>query len=129
MTIVHMVFFRFQASVTKAHKETFVRELKKLKNLPCVKGNRLIVGGPSITNPIERSKSFEFALVSFHENQAALDEYQASKEHSWVTQTYLFPFKEDLCRFDFEVDPEDEYMCVFEAMSELTGMHTPVERD
>ena len=23
----------------------------------------------------------------------------------------MFPFKEDLCRFDFEVEPEDEYMC------------------
>ncbi len=69
--------------MTKEHKETFVRELKKLKNLPCVKDNRLIVGGPSITNPIERSKNFEFALVSYHQDQAALDEYQSSKEHKW----------------------------------------------
>jgi hypothetical protein len=23
----------------------------------------------------------------------------------------MFPFKEDLFRFDFEVDSEDEYMC------------------
>lgn len=23
----------------------------------------------------------------------------------------MFPFKEDLFRFDFEVAPEDEYMC------------------
>lgn len=30
-----------------------------------------------------------------------------------VTSTYLFPFKEDICRFDFEVAPEDEYMCDF----------------
>ncbi|KAI1387028.1 uncharacterized protein F4822DRAFT_431896 [Hypoxylon trugodes] len=110
MTIVHMVFFRFRPEVTQEHKDTFVRELKKLKNLPCVKDNRLIVGGPSITDPIERSKGFEFALVSYHHDRAALDAYQASKEHTWVTQTYLFPFKEDLCRFDFEVDPEDEYM-------------------
>ena len=29
-----------------------------------------------------------------------------------VVQNLLFPFKEDLCRFDFEVDPEDEYMCM-----------------
>lgn len=107
-----MVLFRFKQAVTKEHKETFVRELKKLKNLPCVKDNRLIVGGPSITNPIEKSKNFEYALVSYHEDRAALEAYQASKEHTWVTQTYLFPFKEDLCRFDFEVEPEDEYMCV-----------------
>ncbi|XXH00878.1 hypothetical protein Hte_007229 [Hypoxylon texense] len=111
MTIVHMVLFRFKQAVTKEHKDTFVRELKKLKNLSCVKDNRLIVGGPSITNPIERSKNFEYALVSYHEDRAALEAYQASKEHKWVTETYLFPFKEDLCRFDFEVDPEDEYMC------------------
>ncbi|KAI0157972.1 hypothetical protein GGR52DRAFT_182447 [Hypoxylon sp. FL1284] len=110
MTVVHMVFFRFKPDVTKEHKDTFVRELKKLKHLSCVKGNRLIVGGPSITHPIERSKNFEFALVSYHEDRAALDAYQASEEHKRVTQTYFFPFKEDLCRFDFEVDPEDEYM-------------------
>lgn len=30
-----------------------------------------------------------------------------------VTSTYFFPFKEDVCRFDFEVRPEDEYMCNF----------------
>lgn len=28
-----------------------------------------------------------------------------------VTSTYMFPYKEDLFRFDFEVDQEDEYMC------------------
>lgn len=60
-----------------------MRELKKLKNLSCVKDNRLIIGGPSVTDPIERSKGFEFALLSFHENRAALEEYQASKEHTW----------------------------------------------
>lgn len=30
-----------------------------------------------------------------------------------VTSTYMFPYKEDLVRFDFEVDAEDEYMCQF----------------
>ncbi|KAI1105202.1 hypothetical protein F4804DRAFT_305045 [Jackrogersella minutella] len=110
MTIVHIVLFRFKSEVTKEHKDLFVRELKKLKSLPCVKDNRLIVGGPSITESIEKSKNFEFALVSYHEDRAALEAYQASKEHIWVTQTYLFPYKEDLCRFDFEVDPGDEYM-------------------
>ncbi|KAJ3527718.1 hypothetical protein NM208_g10562 [Fusarium decemcellulare] len=127
MTIIHMVFFKFRADVTQEHKETFVRELKKLKNLSCVKDNRLIVGGPSVTDPIERSKGFEFALLSYHENRAALDEYQASKEHAWVTQTYMFPYKEDLCRFDFEVAPEDEYMCTFEALTRLNGLQTPTE--
>ncbi|CAI6099356.1 unnamed protein product [Clonostachys chloroleuca] len=121
------VFFKFRADVSEEHKQTFVRELKKLKHLPCVKDNRLIVGGPSVTDPIERSKGFEFALLSYHENRAALDEYQASKEHTWVTQTYMFPYKEDLCRFDFEVDPEDEYMCPITALSKLSGLQTPTE--
>lgn len=75
--------FKFKPEVTQEHKDTFVRELKKLKNLPCVKDGRLLVGGPSVTDPIERSKGFEYALVSFHENMAALEEYQASKEHHW----------------------------------------------
>lgn len=75
--------FKFKPEVTQEHKDTFVRELKKLKNLPCVKDGRLLVGGPSVTDPIERSKGFEYALVSFHENLAALEAYQASKEHHW----------------------------------------------
>lgn len=40
----------------------------------------------------------------------------------------MFPYKEDLCRFDFEVDPEDEYMCVFGALK-ANGLHTPIESD
>ena len=75
--------FKFKTEVTVEHKATFVRELRKLKNLPCVKDNRLLVGGPSITDPIERSKGFEYGVLSFHEDRAALDEYQASKEHHW----------------------------------------------
>ncbi|KAH6663705.1 stress responsive A/B barrel domain-containing protein [Halenospora varia] len=124
MTIVHMVMFKFRPDVSEEHRATFVRELKELKELSCVKDNRLIVGGPSVTDPIERSKGFQYALVSYHQNMNALEEYQASHEHHWVTSTYLFPFKEDLCRFDFEVDPEDEYMCNFEK-SAKTGLATP----
>lgn len=30
-----------------------------------------------------------------------------------VTSTYMFPYKEDLVRFDFEVAPEDEHMFLF----------------
>ena len=75
--------FKFRPEVTQEHKDTFVRELKKLKNLSCVKDQRLIVGGPSVTDPIERSKGFQIALVSFHQDRAALDAYQASKEHHW----------------------------------------------
>lgn len=76
-----IVFFKFRAEVTDEHKQKFVTELKKLKSLPCVKEQRLVVGGASITNPIERSKGFEFALLSFHEDRVALEEYQKSDEH------------------------------------------------
>ncbi len=96
-----------------------------------MKGGRLLIGGPSVTDSIERSKAFQTSLVSFHENLEALSEYQASPEHHKyvhvicvrkdkpdsnicsVTSTYIFPYKEDLMRLDFEVDDEDEYMCDF----------------
>ncbi|KAK0612635.1 hypothetical protein B0T17DRAFT_544183 [Bombardia bombarda] len=123
--------------VTQEHRDNFLREVRLLKSLPSVKGGRLIVGSPSLTDPIEWSKGFEFAMISYHENLASLREYQASKEHhrygpyiqlsishlfdhptaGWltvfasITSTYMFPFDEDLCSFDFEVGAEDEYMC------------------
>ncbi|KAL4994463.1 hypothetical protein BDV10DRAFT_151039 [Aspergillus recurvatus] len=75
------VMFTFRPEVTGEHKETFVRELKKLKELGCVKGHRLVVGGPSVTDPIERSEGFEFGLLSFHESLQDLEQYQPSKEH------------------------------------------------
>lgn len=75
--------FKFRPDVSEEHRATFVRELKELKELSCVKDNRLIVGGPSVTDPIERSKGFQYALVSYHQNMNALEEYQASHEHHW----------------------------------------------
>ena len=127
-----------------AHKSLFVSQLKTLKSLPCVQDGRLIVGGPSITDPIERSKGFEIALVSYHRDREALTEYQTSKEHyryitlyfmrkreiltkSRITSTYMFPFKEDLFRFDFEVDSEDEYMCQGIGNSLVKGFVTSPE--
>ncbi|KAJ5443584.1 uncharacterized protein N7458_007456 [Penicillium daleae] len=112
MTLIHIVLFRFKPEVTQEHRDAFLREVKTLKNLPSVKEGRLIVGSPSLTDPIALSKKFEFALVSYHENIAALEEYEASEEHHRVTSTYMFPFDEDLCRFDFDVDPEDEYIAL-----------------
>lgn len=51
---------------------------------------RLTVGGPSITDPIERSKGYHFALVSYHKDRKALEEYQASDEHhKWVLLTFI----------------------------------------
>ncbi|RDW74464.1 uncharacterized protein DSM5745_07126 [Aspergillus mulundensis] len=113
MTLIHMVLFKFRAGVSEEQKTKFIQELKTLKNLPSVKNGRLIVGSPSVTDPIERSKGFQIALVSYHEDLAALAEYQASEEHHRVTSTYFIPYREDLVRFDFEVDAEDEYMCQF----------------
>lgn len=139
--LVPAVLFKFRPDVSEEHKETFVRELKTLKSLPCVKDHRLIVGGPSVTDPIERSKGYQFSLLSFHQDRKALEEYQASAEHHRyassshfasaeemltlvsirVTSTYLWPFKEDVTRFDFEVAEEDEYMCQFVANGLANG--------
>jgi len=46
-----------------------------------------------------------------------------------VTQTYMFPYKEDLMRFDFEVDREDEYMCRKIGDGLVKGFVTPSEED
>ncbi|WAO88802.1 Stress-response A/B barrel domain-containing protein [Fusarium falciforme] len=110
MTVVHIVLFKFRPDVDESHRKTFVKELKTLKSLSCVKDQRLVVGGPSITDPIARSKGNQIALLSFHQDPAALAEYQASSEHHRVTSQYLWPFAEDVTRFDFEVDAEDEDM-------------------
>ncbi|KAI8954968.1 dimeric alpha-beta barrel [Xylaria longipes] len=118
MTVIHIVFFKFQADVSDDHKETFVTELRKLKNLPCVMNSRLVVGGPSITDPIERSQGFHFALLSYHKDRQALEAYQASGEHHSVTSKYLWPFREDVIRFDFEVDREDDSVILpFESLA------------
>ncbi|KAJ5919854.1 hypothetical protein N7454_009689 [Penicillium verhagenii] len=142
MTLIHIVLFSFKPEVTQEHKDNFVRAVKNLKTLPSVKEGRLLVGGSSITKPIELSKGFEFALVSYHENYGALEEYEASEEHDQyeqirccvsavssaqadsprsVTTTYMFPFDKDFSRFDFEVEPEDEYMCAFGLLPILAG--------
>ena len=84
------MFFKFRTDVPLTQKETFVRELKKLKALPSVKGGRLLVGGPSVTTPIEKSQGYEYALVSYHENLEALEEYQLSSEHKW---SVFYPFR------------------------------------
>ncbi|KAI1497057.1 dimeric alpha-beta barrel [Biscogniauxia marginata] len=117
MTIVHIVLFKFQEGVSEFHKERFVSELKKLKDLPCVLNSSLVVGGPSVTTPIERSKGFHYALVSYHKDTEALAQYQASDEHHRVTSTYLWPFQEDVIRFDFEVDHDQVGSLMVEGLS------------
>lgn len=76
-----LVLFKFRPEVPNEHRQLFQSKLKELRSLPCVKESRLIVGGQSITDPPERSKGFQHALLSFHEDEAALKEYQASKAH------------------------------------------------
>ena len=76
-----VVLFKFIPSTTAEQKASFLSAIKSLKSLPCVLDNRLVVGGPSVTDPIEKSKGFEYALLSFHRDRDALEEYQASKEH------------------------------------------------
>ncbi|OAA79021.1 Major facilitator superfamily domain, general substrate transporter [Akanthomyces lecanii RCEF 1005] len=71
----------FRQDATAELKETFVRELKQLRHLPSVLNQSLVVGGPSVTDPIERSKGYHYALVSYHKDKAALETYQASSEH------------------------------------------------
>ena len=41
-----------------------------------------------------------------------------------VTSTYMFPYKEDLVRFDFEVAPEDEYMWHFLPVKGMNGANS-----
>lgn len=81
------MLFKFRPDVTIAHREAFARELRSLRKLPSVLNERLIVGGPSITDPIERSKGCHFALLSFHQDKHALAEYQASDEHHRYVNT------------------------------------------
>ncbi|GAW25653.1 putative stress responsive A B barrel domain protein [Rosellinia necatrix] len=108
MTIVHIVLFKFKTDVSDSHKEEFVTELRKLKDLSSVMSSKLVVGGPSITEPIERSQGFHYALLSYHKDSQALAEYQASAEHHRVTSKYLWPFKEDVIRFDFEISGDGD---------------------
>ena len=77
------VAFKFRPEVTFDHKAEFVKHLKQLKHLDCVQDHKLIVGGPTITEPVERSKGFDFVLLSYHKDIEALRTYQASKEHHW----------------------------------------------
>ncbi|CAF3471595.1 unnamed protein product [Fusarium graminearum] len=83
------VLFKFRADVDEAHRQTFINELKTLKTLSCVKDQRLVVGGPSITDPIARSKGYQICLLSFHPSPSALAEYQASSEHHSLFTYYI----------------------------------------
>ncbi|KAL2408037.1 hypothetical protein ABEF95_014371 [Exophiala dermatitidis] len=108
MVVVHIVLFKFREDTPKEITTKFLEELRNLKHLPCVVDQKLVVGGPSITTPVARSKGFHFCLLSYHKDRQALDEYQASPEHHDVTTNYMWPFNDDLMRFDFETD--DDFM-------------------
>ncbi|KAK0103596.1 hypothetical protein ONS95_005608 [Cadophora gregata] len=108
MTIIHIVLFKFKADVTAEKRAEFVKTAKSLKTLSCVKDGRLIVGGPSLTDPISKSKGYDCALVSYHVDLEAVAEYHATEEHEKLKTSYVLPLTESLVRFDFEVDQEDE---------------------
>jgi hypothetical protein len=78
---IGVVLFKFRTDVSDEIKAKFVLELKKLKSLPCVQDQNLIVGGPSITDPISRSHGYHFCLLTYHQDRRALEVYQASPEH------------------------------------------------
>lgn len=92
------MLFKFRPEVGDDLRTTFVQELKQLKSLPSVLNQRLVVGGPSVTDPIERSKGYHYALVSYHKNRAALDEYQASSEHHRQVLMVLIVLTEHIVR-------------------------------
>jgi len=110
MTVVHIVLFKFLPTTTASQKSTLTSEVKKLKTLPYVKDHRLIVGGPSISQPQSASAGFEIALVSFHESREMLERYQGCVEHHHFVEAFLKPIREQSVRFDFEVDEVDESM-------------------
>lgn len=76
-----IVMFRFRPEIPQSQRDLFATKIKTLKHMSCVKDNRLIVGGPSITDPIARSQGYHFCLLSYHQDRKALEEYQASHEH------------------------------------------------
>ncbi|KAJ5383896.1 hypothetical protein N7517_001807 [Penicillium concentricum] len=101
MTIIHIVMLKFRPDVGEENKNDTIRAMKSLKTLDCVKGHRLVVGGPSINTPPERSKGFEVVLLSLHEDMTALDKYRNSDEHQAVRLPEAYavcdgPLKEDL---------------------------------
>ncbi|KAH7397705.1 hypothetical protein BKA64DRAFT_753329 [Cadophora sp. MPI-SDFR-AT-0126] len=108
LLIRNAVLFKFKPTVTAGQRAEFVKLAKSLKSLSCVKDGRLIVGGPSITDPVSKSKGYDCALVSYHEDLEALREYHVTEEHEKLKTSYVLPLAESLIRFDFEVDQEDE---------------------
>ncbi|KAJ5164180.1 uncharacterized protein N7500_006010 [Penicillium coprophilum] len=118
MTVIHI-------DVAEETRGDTIRAMKSLKTLDCVKGHRLVVGGPSINTPPERTKGFEVVLLSLHENMTSYEEYRDSNEHQTnyfilslflpdsITRTHIFPNTKDILRYDFEVPPEEEHMWSF----------------
>lgn len=75
------VLFKFRKDTAQSILHSFSNEIRKLKSLPCVLDQRLVLGGPSLTIPEHRSKGFQYCLLSYHKDRGALEEYQASREH------------------------------------------------
>ncbi len=110
--LVHVVMFRFKTEVDQETRATVIAAAKEMKHLDSVMGHKLLVGSPSVTNPLTMSQGYDFALVSYHNDLEALTAYQKSPRHQHLVSSYLKPNLDDLVRFDFEVDKEDEHMIV-----------------
>ncbi|KAI0975856.1 stress responsive A/B barrel domain protein [Xylaria arbuscula] len=120
MTIIHIVIGKLKSWVTQEQSDHFILGLKSLKTLPCVKDGRVLVGGPSLTEPIEQSRGLQHAFVSYHENMDALNDYQVAKVQFFKNLPYDDPLDyETVIRFDFEVAKEDEHLCEFGVLSNL----------
>ncbi|TWU75749.1 hypothetical protein ED733_001705 [Metarhizium rileyi] len=125
MVLVHTVLFKFKPDGSSEHKE--IRpgaqrspgSAERSEPTACCgrpfsdRSYRAQPGLPSGVgelSPGSRGPSgVRFVQTSERGNeQKELPRYQASEEHNRITSTYLWPFKEEVTRFDFETDAGDE---------------------
>ncbi|KAH8090974.1 hypothetical protein HD553DRAFT_21996 [Filobasidium floriforme] len=119
--LIHVVLFKFKPDHT-AKISQFQTEIQNLSHLSCVTSERLVCQGP-VRVPVPPSSAptasassepetddalrqgYHLCLISHHPGLPGLAAYQSSAEHHDVTTRLMFPFKEELTRFDFLVDP------------------------
>jgi hypothetical protein len=79
LTALYSVLLKFKPDVSQEHRDTFVREMKAVRQWPHVKC--AFLGEQALTGTASFSKDYEYGFVSFHEDQAALERYRALGEH------------------------------------------------
>jgi hypothetical protein len=65
----------------QTHEDDSRGEVDMLNHLTGVEGGRMIIGGPSLMDHLERSREFQVVLVSHNERLATLQEYHTTREH------------------------------------------------